>query len=366
MKKKHIFLLFFHLGLGGIQRKMVDLVNYVNNNKKYKNIDIHIIVRNREDFGFESQLPKNFKFFHVESDFHNKDGKKGYLIFLSYLILKYKPVILMPFLHNITAYIILIKYIFFWRRIKVIIGQDNILSFENRFPFTKKIIPNYLIKFYYKKADRIITQTNFSKNDLVQNFLVPDKKIIVIKNWLVNTKIVKRDKKYDLIYCGRFSNQKKLIRVLKIVLILKKKLPNIVACLIGDGPEKEKIEEFIKRNNLNKNIIIKSPTMNVIEEISKSKIFILTSDYEGHPMVLLEAMAQKVVPVVLRYPGVHEYLIHQKNSFVETSYNSMSETILKLLDNSEYLERIGKNSRKTVLNVFDKKLIDKTLESILL
>jgi len=78
---------------------MVDLVNHVNNNEKYKNIDIHIIVRKKEDFGFESQLPKNFKFFHVESDFHNKDSKRGYLIFLIYLIFKYKPVIFNAFFY---------------------------------------------------------------------------------------------------------------------------------------------------------------------------------------------------------------------------------------------------------------------------
>jgi len=135
----------------------------------------------------------------------------------------------------------------------------------------------------------------------------------------------KQSKKYDLIFCGRFAPQKRPIKLLQLIRLIKPVIPKITLCLIGEGPEEKKLRQYIKKYNLEKNVIIKPPTLDVITEIAKAKLFILTSDFEGHPLVLLEAMAQQVVPVTLSYPGVEEQLEHGKNGFIEQSMGAMKK-----------------------------------------
>ena len=72
MKDRHIFFLFYHLGLGGIQRKIIDLVHHLENDKRYQDITPHIVVRRTETFNFESDLPVDFNAMITQSDFTDK------------------------------------------------------------------------------------------------------------------------------------------------------------------------------------------------------------------------------------------------------------------------------------------------------
>ena len=80
MSNKHIFFLFFHLGLGGIQRKIVDMVYHLENNKNFPNVTPHIVLRRTEPFNFESDLPDGFKQLHIENVFSSNKSKIKYLM----------------------------------------------------------------------------------------------------------------------------------------------------------------------------------------------------------------------------------------------------------------------------------------------
>lgn len=362
MQERHIFFLFFHLGLGGIQRKIVDLVHEL---EKDPLVIPHIVVRRTEKFNFEDDLPTDFKQLHTENIFSSKEKKIKYVVFLIYLILEYNPKILVPFLHHTTGYCVLMKYLFFWKNIKVVVSQDNVLSFENQLAYSIKKHSNIVISWCYKLVDQIIVQTEFAKNDLVDNYGVKSEKIIVIQNWILDNKLYHSSKEYDLIYCGRFAPQKKLIQLLDVVKEVQSKIPNIKLCLIGQGPEKDKINKYIKRYGLQESVIIKPPTKEIVEELSKAKIFTLTSDFEGHPLAMLEAMMQQVVPVVLKYPGVEEYLNHKEDGYVELNSKHMAQRIVGLLQNEKNRCKIGNQARKEVLENHDKALLDKTLSVLL-
>lgn len=365
IEKQHVFFLFFHLGLGGIQRKIVDLVNHIEDHKKYKNIVPHIVVRRTELFNYGSDLPEDFQQLHVESVFPNKERKISYIFFLVYLILVYNPRVLVPFLHHTTAYCVLMKYLFFWKKIKVIVSQDNMLSLENQLPYSIRTHSNKIVGWCYRRADTVIVMSESAKQDLVKNYHVNPSRVIVIQNWIKDTKLHKQPKKYDLFFCGRFASQKRPIKLLQTIRLIKPTLPSIKLCLIGAGPEEQKLRRYIKRHSLENNVIIKPPTQKIIAEIARAKLFILTSDFEGHPLVLLEAMAQKVVPVFLSYPGADEQIKHEINGFVEPSIRDMSNRIISLLQNPQKMRTIGQKARQTVLSNHNQSLMDKTLKVLL-
>ena len=82
--------------------------------------------------------------------------------------------------------------------------------------------------------------------------------------------------------------QKNQIEILNALKKLKKSVKNFRLLIIGDGPEKKNLKDFINENNLNKCvkiIFVKNP----YKYISMSDVFILSSKHEGLPNVLLEA-----------------------------------------------------------------------------
>ncbi len=362
MKEKHIFLIFSNLGLGGIQRKMVDIVKLVVKNKQFANLKIHLVVRRPAKFNFIEQLPKNFGHLHLEYEFHQKDGRVGWVIFLSYLIRKYKPIVLVPFLQNCAVHTIAVRYLFFWRKIRVVVGQDNIASFEENTRY-----PKWLVGLFYNLASKVIVQTKLAKLDLLKHFSVIKNKVVVVNNWVLDTQLRSRSvvKQYDLIYAGRFSTQKQLLKLLELVVLIKQKKKNIKLCLVGSGEDKSVLLSYVKEQGLQDNVVFKSPTKLVIQELARAKVFVLTSLYEGQPMILLEAMTQEVVPVVLKYFGVSEYLEHGQTGFIESSLQEMKKQILFLLNNDKELKRVGKQAREKVLECYNDELIKQTLEIFL-
>jgi glycosyltransferase involved in cell wall biosynthesis len=350
MKYKNIFIIFSTFSLGGIQRKIVDLANYVLTDKEYKKINFHIIIKNKRvgsQFCFDSQLKKHKRihlhYYPIQMRFVKR---LFYLTYLTLMYLRYKPISVLTFLHYSLFNLVILKFIF--RNTKLVLGQDNILKFENSRPYTNRPYPRFLIRYLYNKADLILTQTFFAKKDMVNSFRVESKKIKVKQNWVVNSSNRKVSKKYDLIYCGRIEPQKQIEKMIKLVILIKKNNPKIKLALFGEGSDKDRIIRLIGKHKLENNIFIFPTTSNIEVELARSKFFILTSKFEGHPMILLEAMDQGIVPVVLSYPGSDEYIINGETGFIENNINSMSQRITLLLNNSKKLVVIGKKARSYV------------------
>lgn len=363
----HLFLVFHNFGLGGIQRKMTDISNYLDSLSEEENqnvVNCHLIVREKSNFNFEKELINSRTELHYlpTLPFLNRFKNVFYHFYLLYLTVKYKPKAILSFLHFSLPSLIFIKILlkpFF--RFKLIVSQDNILSLYNKKPHVKKRFPNWLIAWLYGFADKIIVQTEYAKQDLVKNLNVEEDKILVIQNWVIDTNLQERDKKYDLVYCGRFAPQKNLEKLLLLIKKLVKKKPNIKLLMIGDGDQKLKLTKLVKKWNLENNVKFMRPTHQVKKYLEQSKLFILTSEFEGHPMILLEAMILKVVPVVLEYPGCQEYLRNGQDSFIGKNIQELVNLTERLMEDSKLRSVAGSKARQRVLTSNDVSLIKETL-----
>ncbi|HIF9166847.1 TPA: glycosyltransferase family 4 protein [Photobacterium damselae] len=97
----------------------------------------------------------------------------------------------------------------------------------------------------------------------------------------------------DLLYVGRFSEEKNPIAFVNIVNALIKQGINVNAVMIGDGDLYELVQSEISKNNIEKNIKLTGflDRNDIFEFYKKSKILLITSKTEGLPTVLLEAAA---------------------------------------------------------------------------
>mgnify|MGYP003969280241 FL=1 len=194
--------------------------------------------------------------------------------------------------------------------------------------------------------------SNKIKNDLIKKG-VPEKNIRVFYNGAdinkINTLKIKK-KEFDLIYVGRFNYQKNLKLLIKSLNILKDEFPNIRVCLIGDGEEKEKILNLIKKYNLEKNIKL---TGNILDKdkvftyLKSSKIFVLPSLLEGFPLTIIEANASglPVITTKTEHNNTNEYIKNNVNGLLTTlEPEDFANKIKYLLKNKDKLNQMSKNS----------------------
>lgn len=124
------------------------------------------------------------------------------------------------------------------------------------------------------------------------------------------------NKEKEIIYVGRIDyNQKRVYRVIDTWALLEKRYPDWRLTIVGDGVERENIEKQAKALGL-KNVSFegfKSP----IEYYKRARILMLTSEYEGFPLVLAECMSFGVVPAVYgSYSAVYDIVNDGVNGIV--------------------------------------------------
>ena len=94
-----------------------------------------------------------------------------------------------------------------------------------------------------------------------------------------------------IICVGRLNAQKRFDRTITAFSMIAGKYPDWHVDFFGEGAEKASLQQQIQSLGLEKRIIIHSPTKAIFDEYKKSQLLVLSSEFEGRPMVLIEAMS---------------------------------------------------------------------------
>ncbi len=123
-------------------------------------------------------------------------------------------------------------------------------------------------------------------------------------------------KQKEIIYLGRIDyNQKRVYRVIDTWAKLEAKLPDWKLTIVGDGVERENVEKQVAAYGL------KHVTFEGFQQpkpyYERASILLLTSEYEGFPLVLAECMSFGVIPVVYdSYSAVRDIIDDGKDGIV--------------------------------------------------
>lgn len=123
-------------------------------------------------------------------------------------------------------------------------------------------------------------------------------------------------KEKEILYVGRIDyNQKRVYRVIDIWALLEKKFPDWRLTIVGDGIERENIER--KVNELELKHVSFEGFQTPEPYYQRAKILLLTSEYEGFPLVLAECMSFGVVPAVYgSYSAVYDIIDNGVNGII--------------------------------------------------
>lgn len=356
----NLLVVYSSLGIGGIPKKIVDITR--EHSSLFPQAFIHILLQKQVTFSFPIKTT-------AKTTIAYCDLWSPYLFILQIIktVFQYNPSTVLTFISSYALPVLLCKQLFFWRHIKVVVGEDHMTSTminTMRLPWLQKLG----IRLLYPKADKILVPTNAIKQDLAKHFSIPEEKIVVIPNWTtIPFKLVGGPRTIDIAYVGRFDKTKNLPLLLYVVAKIKSIRKKIRIAFLGDGPEKSNLKVLIHKHELDSNVSIQPPTLTTSSCLQRTKIlFYASGDTEGMPIAMLEAMAHGCVVVSTRFRGAEETIQDKKTGFLVNTPDEMARVAISLLTNNQLRNSIAKSAysyikkhhnAQTLCRIYAKKLI---------
>lgn len=193
-------------------------------------------------------------------------------------------------------------------------------------------------KLLYPLATRIVFQTEDAKNWFPKSIR---RKSHIIYNPIDN---VFYENRYDgirknIVTTGRLVAQKNHKMLIRAFAEIVKYVPDNLI-IYGDGELRNELETYVKKLDLSERVLLPGTTKDVTQAIRKAKLFVLSSDYEGMPNSLMEAMALGVPCISTDCPcGGPRMLLKGKCLIPVKDYKSLGEQMMNiLLDKQQIIE----------------------------
>lgn len=211
-------------------------------------------------------------------------------------------------------------------------------------------LKKWIMQKLYPKADGYVFQTQEAMN--YYRDYIGDKGTVIPN--AVHESFAKMDPNIQrekiIVAAGRLTEQKNFQLLINSFSKIASKHSDYNLIIYGEGPQKNQLLNLIEQLNLKDRVILLGYSTDFPSCISNASLFVLSSDYEGMPNVLIEAMALGLPciatdcpsggPKFLIDPGVNGLLVPINNSA------KLAEAIDFILSNKKLSEKIGFNARK--------------------
>lgn len=133
-------------------------------------------------------------------------------------------------------------------------------------------------------------------------------------------------KQKEIIYVGRLDSiQKRVYRIIDSWSLIEDKYPDWKLTIVGDGPERNNLENQVKVLGLCK--VSFAGFRKPLEFYKRARVLVLASDFEGFPLVLAEAMSFGVIPIVYdSFASVRDIISDGKNGIIVPKDNGNFNT----------------------------------------
>ncbi len=217
------------------------------------------------------------------------------------------------------------------------------------------------VTFSINKSD-IVTCVSKSLMEDTRQFFGIEREIKVIPNFIDIDKykamynardknvIAQGDEKI-IVHVSNFRPLKRIIDVIKIFEKINSKI-NSKLIMVGDGPEKKKAKDYLRKNNLKNRVIFVGKTNEVDKILCSSDLFLLPSEKESFGLAALEAMALRVPVVSSNTGGLPELNINGNSGYTSDigDIESMASNAIRILSdkllNKKYRSQAFENAKK--------------------
>lgn len=230
-------------------------------------------------------------------------------------------------------------------------GSDVYLSSFEKL-FKKAVLKNSDATIALTNNMKIAMQTIYDKSiSVIPNGCDPNKFEKLSKRDLRDKLKIKEDEKI-MIFVGRLHPIKGLHYLIEAMRIIHQRYPKSRLLIVGDGEDRNNLENLVKKLNLNKYVTFIGivPNETVPGYMVAADVFVLPSLSEGFPTVTLEAMASGIPIVATTVGGVPEIIKDGENGFSVEPRNSeeIAEKVLLLLNKDELRKIISEKNTEEV------------------
>ncbi len=235
------------------------------------------------------------------------------------------------------------------------------MRWHNFLPMQKRVAP---------KLNKIVCVSTPAKEDIIEEFLVDDKKIEVILNGIDIDKFVPGSE--DLVQVNRIITTASADIPLKGLKYLVLALPEILRSfpkttltVIGKSPSNSEVSKIIDKLDLNNIISFRSEISEdeIVHLYHSSEIAVIPSLYEGFGFGAGEAMACGVPLISTHSGGLKEVVGESAVKIMPSSSEEIEKAVINLFNNREKMKELSEKGRQRMENKFDWKLAASSYES---
>lgn len=215
--------------------------------------------------------------------------------------------------------------------------RSKLILSERNDPMKRSKMIRFACNYFYGFAKKVVFQSQYSQNCYSKRVR---KKGIIIANPLPCD--MSKEYPYEgfssstIITASRLDKQKNIPLLINSMVRIHQFYPNLKLKIFGVGPLHDEMTLLIHQNEANNYISLEGFSKQVCEEMQKSRLFILSSDYEGVSNAMLEALAIGIPVISTKTEGGATTYIQDKiNGYLVERGNveMLTETIKFLLDN---------------------------------
>ncbi|WP_313438224.1 glycosyltransferase [Atlantibacter hermannii] len=205
-------------------------------------------------------------------------------------------------------------------------------------------------------SDMNTVVSNAARSRFVNDKVFPENKTLTVYNCIDTEHFTplerNKNKKFRWIAVGRLVDVKNHFILLKAM----RDLPDSELAIIGEGNQRESLQNYIDNNGLTERVTLCGKKDDVVYDYQHADGFVLTSDYEGFALVVAEAMACGLPVVSTRCGGPSEIMGDDESIGKLVPTNNVHELADAMLtvEKTKYETRVvnGKKARSRIINLF--------------
>lgn len=338
---KRIALFISSLQKGGAERVMANLASYFHD-RKY---DVILVTQYKEEQ--EYSIPPEIRRVYAEPDETLLQGGRIHNFHARFRALRniwkaYKPDVILAFLgkNNLRA---IATAAFLPSKVVVSVRGEPTMEYEGK-PM------QLLAKFLFRFADGAVFQT---KRACAFFPKAVRKKSVILSNPLDPQFLGRepcREREDLIVAAGRLDENKNHAMLIHAFGKIAEEYPAMQLIIYGEGDLREKLEGLVSEKGLNGRISMPGSVDDVADRICRARIFALTSDTEGMPNSVMEAMALGIPvvstdcpcggPAELIQDGVNGILVPVKDAY------ALADAFRRILEDRDFEKKLGENARE--------------------
>lgn len=274
--------------IGGAERATLNLINGLV--KKGLKVELVMLYQTGD---FLKSIDRQINIVNL----NKRKASQGFSAFKDYLK-KHDPEILFVVQNHIQLMALLAVSFSSWKG-KIVLNEQS--TFSKNLNGIKGIVQIILSRFLFQRADKITCVSEGVANDLKKRMPSLNPKIVVIPNAIITDNFYKlKDENVNhpffssgcpvIISAGRFIKSKNFDLLIKAFAILSID-QQAKLIILGDGEQRHHLKHLVRDLNLKDDVDFPGFVPEPCMYISKSDLFVLSSNYEGLPGVIIEALA---------------------------------------------------------------------------